>query len=51
MSFALGTIDLFMNAEASAVEQSLGRPVFNSYHGTVSLGIAGFAIVGSLVAV
>ncbi len=51
MSFALGTIDLFMNAEASVVEQSLGRPVFNSYHGTVSLGIAGFAIVGSLVAV
>ncbi len=50
-SLAFGTIDLFMNAEASVTEQEVGRPVFNMYHGAVSLSIAGFAIVGSLMAV
>ena len=49
LSAILGTTDLFMNAEGSVVEHELGRPVFNSYHGAASLGIAAFAIIGSLV--
>jgi MFS family permease len=51
LSFCLGMMDLFMNAEASIVEQELGRKVFSSYHGTASLGIAAFAIAGSLISV
>jgi MFS family permease len=50
-ALAFGTIDLFMNAEASVVEQQEARPVFNMYHGAVSFSIAAFAILGSLVAV
>lgn len=50
-SLAFGTIDLFMNAEASVVEQRLGRPVFNKYHASVSFSIAVFALIGSIVAV
>ncbi len=50
-ALAFGTIDLFMNAEASVVEQQEGRPVFNMYHGAVSFSIAVFAIIGSLVSV
>jgi MFS family permease len=51
LSFCLGMTDLFMNAEGSAVEQELGRKVFSSYHGTASLGIAAFAILGSIISV
>lgn len=51
MSACLGTIDLFMNAEASIVEQETGRRLFSTFHGAASLGIAGFAIVGSIVSV
>jgi hypothetical protein len=51
LSAALGTFDLFMNAEGAAVEQELGRTVFSSYHGSASLGMALFAIISSLVSV
>ena len=34
----LGLTDLFMNAEASAIETDLARPVFASFHGSASLG-------------
>jgi MFS family permease len=50
-SLAFGTIDLFMNAEASVVEQERGKPAFNMYHGSVSFSLAAFAIVGSLISV
>jgi MFS family permease len=46
----LGLTDLFMNAEASAIETELARPVFASFHGSASAGVAVFAILGSLVA-
>jgi len=46
----LGLTDLFMNAEASAIETDLGRPVFASFHGSASAGVAVFAIMGSLIA-
>jgi MFS family permease len=45
----LGLTDLFMNAEASAIETDLARPVFASFHGSASLGMAFFAIIGSMV--
>ncbi len=44
---ALGLLDVFMNAEASFVEHQLGRPIFTSFHASVSMGVAVFAIVGS----
>ncbi len=46
----LGLIDLFMNAEASAIETEMARPVFASFHGSASAGVAAFAILASLVA-
>jgi MFS family permease len=51
LSACLGTIDLFMNTEASIIEQEMARPMFNSFHATVSLSIAAFAILGSLISV
>jgi MFS family permease len=45
----LGLLDLFMNAEASAIEHDLRRPIFTAFHGAVSLSIAGFAILSSFV--
>lgn len=50
-SAVLGAIDLFMNAEASIVEEERRIASFNTYHGTVMLAIAGFALLGSIVSV
>ncbi len=43
-NFCGGTMDLFMNAEASSVEHDLQKPVFSSFHSAVlyAIGIAGF---------
>jgi MFS family permease len=49
LSFTLGTMDIFMNAEGSVVEQESGKPIFSAFHGSASLGIALFAIISSLV--
>ncbi|MFO0991040.1 MAG: hypothetical protein U1E67_03810 [Hyphomicrobiales bacterium] len=46
----LGLTDLFMNAEASAIETDLGKPVFASFHGSASAGVASSAILASLIA-
>ena len=43
----IGAIDLFMNAEASAVEHDMRLPIFTAFHGAVSLSLAIFAIVSS----
>jgi predicted MFS family arabinose efflux permease len=43
----IGATDLFMNAEASAVEHDTGRPIFTAFHGAVSLSLAVLAIVSS----
>lgn len=51
LSAVLGTIDLFMNAEASAVERERARPSFGTYHGMAMLALAVFALVGSVVSV
>ena len=45
----LGVVDLTMNAEDSAVENDLKRPVFTAFHGCVSFAIAVFAILSSLL--
>ena len=43
----LGFLDMAMNAEASAIEHDLRRPIFTTFHGGVSIAIAFFAIVSS----
>lgn len=50
-SFCLGTLDIFMNAEAGVVEHDLGKPVFSSFHAAVlyAIGIGGLA--GGYIAV
>lgn len=49
MGFCFGLTDLFMNAEATAIEHDMGRPVFTAFHGAVSLGVAGMAILASFI--
>jgi MFS family permease len=51
LSAVLGTIDLFMNAEASIVEEERRIASFNTYHGTVMLVLAACALLGSIVSV
>jgi fucose permease len=47
----MATLDVAMNAEASVVEESLGRPIMSSLHGMFSLGgMAGAAVGGALLA-
>ena len=38
-----------MNAEASAIEHDLRRPIFTAFHGSVSIAVAVFAIASSFV--
>lgn len=49
MGFAFGITDLFMNAEATAIEYDMRRPVFTAFHGCVSLGVASVAIAASFI--
>ena len=51
LSACIGTLDIFMNAEASLVEHEMQRPVFSTYHACAMLSIAGFALLGSLTSV
>lgn len=46
---AQGLLDLFMNAEASYVENDLKRPIFTRFHASASASMAVFALIGSLV--
>jgi fucose permease len=49
--FSMATLDVAMNAEASAVEQALARPIMSSLHGMFSVGgMAGAAVGGALLA-
>ena len=47
MGFMFGLTDVFMNAEAAAIEHDMGRPVFTAFHGCVSGGVAVLAIASS----
>jgi len=47
----MATLDVAMNAEASAVEEALGRPIMSSLHGMFSVGgMVGAAVGGALLA-
>jgi MFS family permease len=48
---AMGGNDIFMNAEGSAIEHDLQRPVFTAFHGILSLFIPIFALLGSWISV
>ena len=46
----MATLDVAMNAEASAVEQTLGRPIMSQLHGMFSVGgMVGAAVGGALL--
>ncbi len=46
---SIGFMDVFMNAEASAIEHDMRRPIFTAFHGSASAGLPVFAIASSLV--
>jgi MFS family permease len=43
----MGLCDVFMNAEASAIEHETRKPIFTAFHGMVSIAIAAGAILSS----
>lgn len=45
----LGVIDIFMNAEGSAIERDMRAPIFAAFHGCVSAGVMVFAILSSFL--
>ncbi|KVD16229.1 MFS transporter [Burkholderia ubonensis] len=48
--FSMATLDVAMNAEASAVEIAIGRPIMSALHGMFSVGgMAGAAAGGALL--
>lgn len=47
MGLCFGLTDLFMNAEAVALEHDLKRPIFMSFHGGVSVGVGIMAVAAS----
>lgn len=49
MGVCFGLTDLFMNAEAVALEHDMRRPVFMAFHGAVSAGVAVMAIATSFL--
>lgn len=51
LAAALSFLDLNMNAEGSEIESEIKRPVFNTYHAGVSLGMATSAIISSYLSV
>ncbi|WP_421693368.1 MFS transporter [Aestuariivirga sp.] len=49
MGFCFGLTDLFMNAEAVALEHDMRRPVFLAFHGGVSAGVGVMAVSASFL--
>jgi MFS family permease len=45
----MGILDVIMNAEGGAIEIDLKRPVYTTFHGSVSLSLACFAIISSVL--
>lgn len=50
-NFCLGTLDLFMNAEASIVEHDANKPIFASFHAAVLYAIGAGGLAGGYIAV
>ena len=44
-----GVLDVIMNAEGGAIEVDMKRPVYTAFHGSVSLSLAVFAILSSIL--
>ncbi len=51
LSLCTGTMDLFMNAEASVVEHDLAKPVFSSFHAAVLYAIGIFGLISGFISV
>ena len=51
MGLCFGLTDLFMNAEAVALEHDMKRPVFMTFHGGVSAGVGVMAVAASWLSV
>ena len=51
LGLLFGLTDLFMNAEGTAIEHDMKRPVFTMFHASVSAATALFAVASSFVAV
>jgi MFS family permease len=49
LGFASGALDVIMNAEGGQIEVDMQRPVYMAFHGSVSLSVAVFAILSSLL--
>lgn len=49
LNAAIGTMDLFMNAEAGIVEHDLKKPVFTSFHAAVLYTIGGAGFLGGYI--
>ena len=49
MGVCFGLTDLFMNAEAVALEHELGRPIFLAFHGALSLAVGVGAVASSFL--
>lgn len=49
LGLASGAMDVIMNAEGGQIEVDLNRPVYMAFHGSVSLSVAIFAILSSLL--
>ena len=51
MGFCFGLTDLFMNAEAVALEHDMKRPIFMTFHGGVSAGVGVMAVAASWLSI
>ena len=49
MGLCFGLTDLFMNAEAVALEHEAGRPIFMAFHGALSLAVGVAAVAASFL--
>lgn len=47
--FASGATDVIMNAEGGQIEVTMGKPIYTAFHGSVSLSVAMFAILSSIL--
>lgn len=46
---SIGLMDVFMNAEASAIEHDMRKPIFTAFHGSASAALPVFAIASSII--
>jgi MFS family permease len=45
----MGIVDVIMNAEGGAIEVDMKKPIYTAFHGSVSLSVALFAIISSIL--